>query len=237
LRNMEALGLYCYLHSLPNNWEFHKNHLKNHANIGINKLNTLLKILEKHALIKTVQIRTPQGRFAHFDLEVDDGSSFIINPLDESCAPFNENRDTVNRATDNSTYKRNKIENKESKKEISKNNSASDDAPTSQECSFDEFWNGYPIKKNKVRAKRIWDKKKLNKIGILICEDISNRQSNDSSWADEQFIPHPSTYLQNELWNDEITKKSFKKFEHPVTASIREFKQIYQSRECKALLN
>jgi hypothetical protein len=205
LHNMEALGLYCFLHSLPGGWEFHKNHLRKHTKLGINKLNNLLKILEEYALIKIVQIRDSKGRFAHFDLQVNDGTAFVYKESTENCAPLNENRDTENRATENSTYKRKSVEKKESIKETSLNNSATDVTRESEPCAFNTFWDIYPVKKNKIRAKKIWDKKKLNKIAVLICNDVSNRQVNDSAWADEQYIPHPSTYLQNERWNDTVT--------------------------------
>lgn len=207
LHNMEALGLYCFLHSLPIGWEFHKNHLRKHTNIGINKLNNLLKILESHALIKIVQIRDGKGRFAHFDLQVNDGTSFIYKESEESCAPLNENRDTENRATVNSTYKRKSVEKKEETKETP-SYSASDDAHAPKDSDFDEFWKNYPVKKNKIRAKRIWERKKLTPLLILILTDIVKRQQHDTQWQDKQFIPHPSTYLSNELWHDEISSAS-----------------------------
>jgi hypothetical protein len=75
-----------------------------------------------------------------------------------------------------------------------------------KDSCFDEFWSIYPVKKNKVRAKKIWDRKKYSIIIALILTDILNRQKNDSQWQDKQYIPHPSTYLGNELWNDEITQ-------------------------------
>lgn len=205
LKNMEALGLYCFLLSLPHGWEFHKNHLRKHTGFGINKLNSLLAILEEHALIKTVQVRGEKGRFAHFDLQVNDGTAFVYKESPQECAPFNENRDTVNRATDNSTYKRNNIEKKESIKKTLNNNSASPEAHENETCAFESFWEIYPVKKNKIRAKKIWERKKLNKIADFICNDIANRQANDKSWVDLQFIPHPSTYLQNERWNDSVS--------------------------------
>lgn len=205
LHNMEALGLYCFLHSLPAGWEFHKNHLRKHTNLGINKLNNLLKTLEEFALIKVVQIRDEKGRFAHFDLQVNDGTAFVYKDPEQNCAPLNENRDTENRATDNSTYKRKSIEKKEDTKDISLNNSATSVTHESEPCAFNEFWDIYPVKKNKVRAKKIWDKYALNPNAEQIMNDVSNRLVNDGQWQELQFIPHPSTYLQNERWHDSLT--------------------------------
>lgn len=277
LKNFEALGLYCYLSSLPHDWTFHKSHLREHGQIGIHKFNNLLKILEKHALVKCVQIRDAQGRFAHFDLEVSDGSSFIINELESSVQPCYKNRITETVRTEISTYKRNiyktnnekeninnilctsdemhaspdddLCENDDNEKsdyevnheeradidvqlvEVNLNPTKSDyhknqtkkrsdcklyaidnhkliqiNCPEESNNRFEEFWALYPVKKNKIRSKKYWDKKKLYKIATLICTDVQNRMNNDFYWQKKQFIPHPSTYLNDELWNDEIIK-------------------------------
>lgn len=206
LSNAEALGLYCYLASLPQGWEFHKKQLRDHFGIGINKLDTLIGLLEAHHLIRTVQVRTSKGRFAHFDLAVDDGTSYEIKELTNDVQPFNENRATDNRATVNSTYKENK--NKlNNYKENTKLLSASTDAQLREDVSFEDFWKIYPRKKNKVRSKKIWDKKKYSDIATLICEDVVRRKHEEAQWQNPEFIPHPSTYLHNELWTDDITPK------------------------------
>jgi len=128
---------------------------------------------------------------------------------EEICAPVTGNPSTANQSLDTDTYK-DISKKKQLKKEILNNISASDDAQNISEQSFDIFWNIYPIKKNKIRSKKIWERKNLNRIAELICLDIANRKSTDDSWKDERFIPHPSTYLLNERWNDSISK-----FEQP----------------------
>ncbi|MCF1193162.1 hypothetical protein LRR18_16355, partial [Mangrovimonas sp. AS39] len=70
------------------------------------------------------------------------------------------------------------------------------------------FWKIYPIKKNKIRAKKIWDKRKFSTIVTLICCDVLTRIKQESQWQDKQYIPHPSTYLGNKLWEDELTEAS-----------------------------
>ncbi len=107
LKNYEALGLYCYLASLPTGWEFYKSQLREHGNIGIHKLNYLLKILEKHNLISTAQVRNSKGHFSHFVLQVFDGTDFKINELENNSTPCYNNRNTVTVATVISTYKGN----------------------------------------------------------------------------------------------------------------------------------
>lgn len=80
LRDATALGVYVYMQSLPEAWEFHKNQLRAHFDIGIHKINTILNLLEAHNLIKIVQIRGKSGRFDRCDIEVNDGSDFIESP-------------------------------------------------------------------------------------------------------------------------------------------------------------
>jgi len=62
-KHTQALGLYIFLLSLPDGWEFRKNWLKNETGLGINKLNRLLSFLEYHNLIKTTQKKI-KGKFA-----------------------------------------------------------------------------------------------------------------------------------------------------------------------------
>lgn len=84
-----------------------------------------------------------------------------------------------------------------------KNTCASDNAPLSDECRFEEFWSVYPAKKNKKKAKEIWKRKKLNSKADELIADVINRTNNDQGWLDG-FIPHATTYFNGARWNDEI---------------------------------
>ena len=68
--------------------------------------------------------------------------------------------------------------------------------------TFEEFWNEYPAKKNKKKAKEKWLKLKpaLHK---KIIADIKERNLKDRQWL-QGYIPHPTTYLNGERWEDEI---------------------------------
>ena len=69
---------------------------------------------------------------------------------------------------------------------------------------FQDFWFIYPRKKDKKRAHNIWRREKLDNKADMIIEDVKHRLQNDSSWKDETYIPHPSTYLSFERWTDEV---------------------------------
>lgn len=74
-----------------------------------------------------------------------------------------------------------------------------------QEADFERFWEAYPKKISKGQAKRIW--KKLNPNEQLQGQILAalERAKTSDQWAKEngQFIPHASTWLNAEGWEDE----------------------------------
>lgn len=67
--------------------------------------------------------------------------------------------------------------------------------------SFKDFWERYPVKKGKKRTRDKWMKKiKSMDIIFIIFDDLEKRCS-DKTWV-APFIPHPTTYLNGELWRD-----------------------------------
>lgn len=75
-------------------------------------------------------------------------------------------------------------------------------------ADFDRFWQVYPKKRKKKTALEIWRRKKPNADTLIA--DVENRLANDGQWLDG-FVPHPTTYLNGELWNDEIEPRRKKK--------------------------
>lgn len=76
LNDLLLIGLYTYICSLPEAWEFHKDHLRKKFGIGRDKLNKLLIRLEEHGLVSQSQIRKEDGTYGGWDLIVYDGSAF-----------------------------------------------------------------------------------------------------------------------------------------------------------------
>jgi hypothetical protein len=73
--------------------------------------------------------------------------------------------------------------------------------PTSEK--FNEFWEVYPTKVGKKRASTTWKSRKLDRIAETIINNVRNRVSNDPRWQ-AGYIPNPITYLNGDLWLDEI---------------------------------
>lgn len=72
-------------------------------------------------------------------------------------------------------------------------------------CRFEEFWSAYPRKENKKKAFDIWKRKKIEEIAETVIADVLKRKKQYSQWK-SGYIPHATTYLNGERWNDEITE-------------------------------
>ncbi len=71
---------------------------------------------------------------------------------------------------------------------------------------FPEFWKAYPRKVKKKTSLHLWKTKKLDLKCDELLHDIEGRLREDAQWK-QGYIPHPSTYLSQERWNDEITRE------------------------------
>ena len=74
--------------------------------------------------------------------------------------------------------------------------------------AFDKFWKAYPNKKGKTPARRHYASvfkrnKDLNPQTLLDAIELHKKQE---QWLKDggKFIPHPSSWLNQERWNDEI---------------------------------
>ena len=70
---------------------------------------------------------------------------------------------------------------------------------------FNEFWEEYPRKVNKKKARTTYKRKVDKELHEIIIKDL-NKRKRSKQWQEEKFIPHPTTYLNGERWNDEIEK-------------------------------
>lgn len=74
--------------------------------------------------------------------------------------------------------------------------------------SFENFWSLYPRKVEKKKAEDKWNKLD-EEIQMVILSDLPKRTVEDRQWL-AGYIPHPTTYLNGERWNDEIATETIK---------------------------
>ena len=98
---------------------------------------------------------------------------------------------------------------------ITKNNSSS---PSSSSIayssnkeiytSFNKFWEVYPHKVGKKPAKKAWGKIKPDDGLVENILSAVKKQKQKKQWQQKQFIPYPSTWLNQERWKDEVEDAS-----------------------------
>lgn len=70
---------------------------------------------------------------------------------------------------------------------------------------FDEFWQAYPRKTNKKNAYMMWCR--ITMTDELFAKIMHTLTLQKNNWEDVHFIPHASTWLNGERWNDEVAPK------------------------------
>lgn len=82
-------------------------------------------------------------------------------------------------------------------------------APSSADSGaerFDDFWKAYPRKAgSKQKARASWVRQQLDSRADSIIANVVDRAANDQQWTNPTYIPHPTTFLNQERWNDEWT--------------------------------
>ncbi len=68
---------------------------------------------------------------------------------------------------------------------------------------FDKFWEMYPRKVGKTHALRAWSALKLTMFDLDAIFTALEWQCQLPQWATEEFIPHPTTYLNGRRWEDQ----------------------------------
>jgi hypothetical protein len=73
---------------------------------------------------------------------------------------------------------------------------------------FEEFWKLYPRKVGKPTAKQRWvalsKKPSKDQPDFDTIKKAIQEQSKSDQWQDPKYIPHPSTWINGERWEDEL---------------------------------
>lgn len=69
------------------------------------------------------------------------------------------------------------------------------------EEDFDSYWNIYPLKENKKKAKQVFLKIKKELLPKILSAVEAQKKS--QKWKDG-YVPHPTTWLNGERWEDQL---------------------------------
>ena len=76
------------------------------------------------------------------------------------------------------------------------------------DSDFEEFWNIYPKKVGKKTAGKSWSRIRFKGDMLDILYSALREQVKSKQWQYEggKYIPNPTTWLNQERWNDEVEK-------------------------------
>ncbi len=91
------------------------------------------------------------------------------------------------------------------KKQLSKK--ADSKKPKNKESGFDEFWAVYPNKRDKSKARELWQKLAPDEALKKQIIAAVKQQARSEEWTKDcgQYVPYPSTWLRRRRWEDEPT--------------------------------
>ena len=197
----KARGIFSYLWSMPDNWDFYETEVAKHAPDGRDSLRSGLMELEEHGYLKRERVRN-KGQFG--------GTAWIIpdnpTPKTENQTPMLENPTQGSPMLENPTQENPTLQNKYHTKDLPNKglthkqaNACSADADLS--VSFNKLWNLYPKKQGKKDAFRhykAWRKKskdntddyllrKLNEYKAYLSANQWLHPMNGSTWFNGRF--------------------------------------------------
>lgn len=85
--------------------------------------------------------------------------------------------------------------------------------PHQEMPDFDLFWDAYPRKVGKGAARRSWLSSNGNRPAMSTLLSALEQQKRSEQWTKDsgQYIPHPSTWLNQERWDDLVTSTTSSK--------------------------
>ena len=98
------------------------------------------------------------------------------------------------------------------------------------EKRFEEFWKLYPRKEGKGAARKKWDQISPNaELFDKIITAIQDNINNNAQWKKDngQYIPHPTTWLNQGRWDDVINESTE---QQTVIRSTNQFQQFEQRK-------
>jgi DNA-binding MarR family transcriptional regulator len=193
--SLKAKGMYSYLFSKPDEWDFSSNRMILETNDGRKSVMNALKELEQEGYL--VRNRLPSGKMEYVlkytskSLSAESGLRVekpkfplgtVPKRLSAQSSPIS-NTDAISN-TDTEVRR------------IATGMSATADA-------FNTFWERYPKKEQKKKAQDIWKRKKLDSSLPVILEFIEKASASDR-WK-KGFIKMPTSFLSGECWTDDLS--------------------------------
>ena len=215
--SLKAKGLLSVILSLPEDWDYTIAGLALICDCGRDMIRAAIQELEKAGYISRTQVNE-SGKFG--------GNQYVIReiPVEQSAEPLpgfpaTENPPTENPLPENPTQLNTKGLSTEEIPPISPEAGEPPKEPKGRKkgkakasaevkaAEFDRFWAAYPLKVGKKKARDAFARVKVPVEQLLAALEV---QKKSEQWVKDggKFIPHPTTWLNGERWEDEAPAES-----------------------------
>ena len=177
-----AKGILVLLMSHSNGWSISLAHLAHGSPDGITAVRTAIQELEKSGYLTRTLVRNDKA-------QVERSEWLLADPFEL------ENLTSGNLTSGNLMLKNTNIKNTKYKENNINNN---------YDDLFEQFWAIYPRRIGKGSARTAFAKAAAKVIPETILQ-IAEQYAGKSDLPDLQFIPHPTTWLNQERWNDDLS--------------------------------
>ena len=106
--------------------------------------------------------------------------------------------------------------------------------PKGAATGFAEFWSAYPLKKAKATAEKAWQKLKpsADLQATILSAIAAHKLSADWQRDGGQYIPHPTTWLNQRRWEDEVIHaRSQRPDQNRPRSAVDEVREAIRHRE------
>lgn len=189
----KAKGIFAYLYSKPDDWDFSSDRMKYDSSDGRESLLAGLKELEVNGYL--IRKKLPSGK-VEYTLDYNPKSEKPI----QASEPKSENP-TMGKSLHGKTRP---ISNTERTNNTEADTKIKDAVYTDER--FHNVWTLYPRKTGKGGAWKSWQKLKVtNEMYLKMCRSIE-LYSKTPQWKKDngQFIPHLATFLNQRRFDDEV---------------------------------
>lgn len=212
--SLRAMGLMSKMLSLPDDWDYTVVGLASICKEGRDAVRKALQELEAAGYLIREQGRS-KGNFSanNYTLYEQPGAAEAdrASPLTENPSTVNPSTgkpSTGNPSTGNPTQLKD-VSNKKTK--VINNNTTTGEKAKEQKHAFaatwepelfERFWKMYPCKKDKVGARREWDKLKPDRKLMVIMSAALKRAIASDEWQRGIGIPYACRWLSHRRWED-----------------------------------
>jgi hypothetical protein len=203
---IDKMNYFLHTNKLGEDLSFFLTHADQEVHTGMNdyQLRKCKKKLKEMGILYTEMRGIPPKEFYTLDLEK------IVNEFLRNIPLKFKGINPKNLEEWPSNFSRNNKETKYKETKSKKTNNTSDSASPNGKITpaqFEDFWKAYPRHVDKGKAKSAWEKlcKKNNEQRPAWTEIESSIEAQKESdrWKDKKFIPHPTTWLNQQRWLDD----------------------------------